>query len=62
MTNDNGDFVLDILTFIASAVASFGCGWATAMLMDVPPHKAMASGIVSFAFYVLGNQQSPLKK
>ena len=50
--------VMQILKFVVSAAASFGSGWAAAILTDVTPQKAIASGIVALCAYVLGNQQS----
>jgi hypothetical protein len=38
---------------------SFGSGWATAILSDVTPTKALASGVVAAAAYWLGKQQDP---
>ena len=51
---------VDFWTFGACMVASFGSGWATAMLSDVPPEKALASGIIAMCSYVLGKQQTPM--
>lgn len=40
-----------------SLVASFGTGYATAILQDVTFDKAVAGGIVAAGAYILGNQQ-----
>lgn len=45
-----------------SLVASFGSGWATAVLTDVTPEKAIASGVVACCAYWLGQQQTPAKR
>jgi hypothetical protein len=58
----HNDFLQAFLKFIASSIAAFGSGWATAVLSDVTHEKAIASGVVAFCAYVLGNQQSPLRK
>lgn len=50
-----------ILKFVGCAAASFGSGWATAILSDVDGTKALAAGIVTAAAYVLGNQQTSAK-
>lgn len=52
----------DAWMFMACTVASFGSGWATAMLSDVEPFKALAAGIVAAAAYILGKQQTPMGK
>lgn len=49
----------NLLMFL-SVIASFGSGWAAAVLTDITPQKAIASGIVAAAAYFLGKQQAPL--
>lgn len=48
-----------VFKVVASVVASFGSGWATAILSDVSPEKAVASGIVAAGAYWLGQVQTP---
>jgi hypothetical protein len=47
-----------IAKFTISVLASFGSGWAAAILTDVSAEKALASGIVAAAAYILGNRQT----
>lgn len=42
-----------------SILFSFGSGWATAILSDVSPEKALASGVVAAGTYWLGSRQQP---
>lgn len=51
-----------VLKIGISLIASFGSGWATAVLTDVTPEKAIASGVVACAAYWLGQQQTPAAK
>lgn len=46
-----------ILKVVAGVLASFGGGWATAILSGTTGTKATASGIVSAATYYLGQRQ-----
>ena len=52
----------EIAKVTISLIASFGSGWATAVLTDVTPEKAIASGVVACAAYWLGQRQTPVKK
>ena len=47
-----------VLKITLSLLASFGSGWATAVLTDVTPEKAIASGVVACAAYWLGQRQT----
>lgn len=51
-----------VLKITLSVVASFGSGWATAVLSDVSAEKAIASGVVAAGAYWLGQQQTPVTK
>jgi len=51
-----------VLKVSLSVVASFGSGWATAVLSDVSLEKAVASGVVAAGAYWLGQQQTPATK
>jgi hypothetical protein len=51
-----------VLKVFFSVVAAFSSGWATAVLSDVSPEKAIASGVVAAGAYWLGQQQTPAAK
>ena len=46
-----------ILKGVFSVAASFGAGWAGAVLSDVSYDKAIASGVVAACTWYLGNRQ-----
>lgn len=50
----------DAVKATVSILVSFGMAWGTAILSDVEPIKALASGLVAAGTWWLGNQQKPV--